>query len=151
MFNCCKNIRFEKIFVSGLIYMAIAFVVHQIEALLTMKYYLMHEYFGLWSQIMMPSLGATPPARFFIASMLFSFITGVVLAAFYDFVKGLLADNRCQKIFEFSGIVIILSFVFFSLTSYLLFNVPFVLLVSWFLSSFVILLLSVAAFVRVLD
>ena len=151
MVNCCKNIRFEKVFISGLIYTAIAFVAHQIEILLTMKYYLMHQYFGAWSLVMMPSLGATPPANFFILSILFSLVTGLSLAMFYEFVKSLLAGSCCQKVCQFSCLLVVMSFIFFSLPTYLIFNAPLALLISWFFTNIIISFLSAMVFVKVLD
>ena len=149
--SCCKNIRFEKVFVSSLAYMVIAFVVRQIELLLTMKYYLMHEYFNAWSLVMMPILGSTPPANFFILSILFSFVTGLVLALLYEFIKSLLADGCCKKACQFSCLLITMSLIFFSLPAYLLFNTPLALLVSWFFSQAIISYLVSLVFVKVLD
>ena len=151
MFNYCKNIRFEKVFISGLIYTAIAFVVHQIEILLTMKYYLMHQYFGAWSLVMMPSLGVTPPTNFFVLSILFSLMTGLSLAVFYEFVKSLLAGSRCQKICQFSCLPIAMFFIFFFLPTYLIFNAPLALLASWFFTNIIISFLSAMVFIKVLD
>lgn len=98
---------------------------------------------------MMPSAGP-PPASFLFASLLFSFLTGVTLAGFYDFVKSLLPKDKTQRIFCFTELVVVISFVLFSLPVYLLFNLPVALLVTWFISSVIIFLLSAAVFVRLL-
>ncbi|MBU4467000.1 hypothetical protein KKF47_02975, partial [Patescibacteria group bacterium] len=80
-----------------------------------MKYYLMHQYFGVWSLVMMPSLGVTPPANFFVISILFSLVTGLFLAVFYEFVKSLLAGSCCQKVCRFSCLLMAMFLVFFLL------------------------------------
>lgn len=149
MFDGIKKLQWQKIFISGFIFLIIAAIVRQFEVILTMTYYQMPEFFGVWSKLMMPSVGP-PPASFLFTSLLFSFLTGVTLAGFYDFVKSQLPKNKTQRIFCFTEVEVVLSLVFFSLPVYLLFNLPFVLLVSWFVSSAVIFLLSSAVFVKLL-
>ena len=149
MRECFNKIHWKKILTAGCIYSIIAFIVHQIEAVLTMNYYLMPEYFGVWSKVMMPKAGP-PPTSFFITSVLFSLATGVVLAVFYEYIKSLLPKDKWQRTVCFTKIVVRLSFVFFSLPTYLLFNLPFMLLVWWFISSVVIYFLAAIVFVRVL-
>ncbi len=149
MFDCCKKINWGKVFLAGLAYTAIAFVLRQLETMLTMNYYKMPEYFGVWSKLMMPGAGA-PPMSFFAVSLLFSFVTGVVLAAFYDLIKGLLSDGCCRKGLCFAGIIVCLSLVFFTLPAYLLFNLPCGLLTAWFVSSAAILYFASLTFARIL-
>lgn len=149
MFDGIKKLQWQKIFISGFIFLIIAAIVRQLEVILTMRYYQMPEFFGVWSKLMMPSVGP-PPASFLFTSLLFSFLTGVTLAGFYDFVKSLLPKNKTQRIFCFTELVIIISFVLFSLPVYLLFNLPVELLVTWFISSVIIFLLSAAVFVKLL-
>lgn len=149
--SCCKNVRLEKVFLGSLAYMVIAFVVRQTELLLTMKYYLMHQYFNTWSLVMMPTIGSTPPANFFILSILFSFVIGLILALSYEFVKSLLADGCCQKVCRFSCLLMAMFLVFFLLPTYLLFNAPLALLISWFFSQAIICLLTSMVFVKILD
>jgi hypothetical protein len=144
-----KKIQWKKVLTAGFIYLIIAFIIRQVEAVLTMNYYLMPEYFGVWSKLMMPKAGA-PPTSFFLTSILFSFITGVGLAIFYDCIKTLLPKDKWQRILCFTCLITGLSFLFFSLTAFLLFNLPFMLLVWWFISSVVIFFLTAAVFVRIL-
>ena len=149
MGECFKKIQWKKVLTAGFAYLVIAFVVRQAEVVLTMKYYLMPEYFGVWSKLMMPKAGP-PPTSFFITSILFSYITGVGLAAFYDYIKSLLSKDKWPKVFCFTKIVVGLSFVLFSLPTYLLFNLPFMLLIWWFVSSVVVFFLTAVFFVKVL-
>lgn len=149
MCDCLKKIQWKKVIAAGFVYTIVALVVRQIEAVLTMNYYKMPDYFGVWSKVMMPEAGP-PPMSFFLTSLLFSFITGVVLAAFYDFVKGLLPQDKWQKIFNFTCTVFVLSFVFFSLPVYLLINLPVGLMLWWLLSTIVIFFLTAIIFVKII-
>jgi len=147
--ECFKKINWKKVLTAGFVYLIIAFIIRQVEAILTMNYYTMPEYFGVWSKVMMPKAGPPPPS-FFITSLLFSFLTGVGLAVFYDWIKSLLPKDKWSRIFCFTCLITGLSFIFFSLTAFLLFNLPFMLLVWWFVSSVIIFFLTAMVFVRVL-
>ena len=149
---CCewaKKIKWSKVLQAGLIYMVIAFVVRQIEAFLTMSYYTDPQYFGVWSKIMMPKAGP-PPASFTILSLLFSYITGVTIAALYDYIKDLLPKKFWPRVLNFTDLVIGLMVVFFTLPIYLLLNVPPMLLIWWFISSVVIVFLGTIVFVKMI-
>lgn len=149
MCDCCKKIRWGKVLVAGFLFLIIATVIRQIEAILTMRYYLIPEYFGVWSRAMMPKAGP-PPTSFYLTSWVFSFITGVVLAGFYDLAKDFLGKTCCNKTCGFTCIMVALSLVFFSLPAYLLFNLPLVLLMSWFISSVIVFYLVAVVFGKVL-
>jgi len=146
---CFKKIRWGKVVLAALLYLVIATVVHQIETALTMRYYLMPEYFGVWSKVMMPKAGP-PPTGFFLTSLVFSFIGGLVLASFYDLAKDFLGKSCCSKTCGFVCWTVALSLVFFSLPAYLLLNLPLMLLVVWFISGAVILYLAALVFGKVL-
>jgi hypothetical protein len=75
-----KESSWKRVFLSGLIISVISFVVRQVEAVLTLKYYMMPQYFGVWSKVMMPAAGP-PPASFVVTSLVFTLVTGVSLAA----------------------------------------------------------------------
>ena len=150
---CCqwmKKIQWKKVLMAGLAYVVIAFVVHQVEAMLTMDYYIMPEYFSVWSKVMMLRAGP-PPMSFMIISLVFSYVTGVTLAAVYDFVKGLLPKKFWPKVINFSDLIIGLMVVFFTLPVYLLLNVPLGLLLAWLFSSVIIVVLGTMVFVKVLE
>lgn len=149
---CCvwmKKIQWKKALLAGVVYVIIATVVRQIEAILTMSYYTEPQYFGVWSKLMMPKSGP-PPASFMVWSLLFSYITGVTLAAGYDFIKDLLPKKFWTRVLNFTDLVICLMIVFFSLPVYLLLNLPMGLLLSWLVSGFIIVFSATAVFVKML-
>lgn len=133
-----QKIHWGKVLLSALTFTVISYVVHMIEALLTIKYYMMPQYFGLWSKLMMPSAGP-PPVAFTITSIVFAFVTGISIALIYYYLRDHLPPLGFRRAFYFADVLIATTFVFFTLPSYLMFNVPVGILVSWFISSFVIL------------
>jgi len=144
-----RKIQWKKALLAGVVFVIINTVVRQIEAFLTMNYYMMPEYFGVWSKIMMPTAGP-PPASFMVVSLLFSYVTGVTLAAVYDFIKDLLPKKFWLRVINFTDLIIGLMVVFFTLPVYLLLNVPVMLLVYWLASSVVIVFLGTVVFVKML-
>jgi uncharacterized membrane-anchored protein len=147
MIKWIREIVWGKVLLVGIIFTVVSTVVHQIEAVLTMKYYVDPQYFGVWSRLMMPSNGP-PPAEFMITSLIFSFATGVSIALIYYYLKDLLPKNVMRRTFLFADLLIATSFVFFTLPVYLMFNVPVGLLVSWFISSFLIITTASAVIVK---
>ncbi len=144
-----SKINWGKIGIVAFLYTLFATVVHQIEALVSLKYYMMSEYFGVWSKLMMPKAGP-PPQEFFIASTVLTFTTGVSLALVYCYIRDMLPKNNRERIFLFADLMIGLQFVFFTLPVYLLFHVPPILLVSWFVSNFIILVFTSFICVKVI-
>ena len=132
------KIAWGKLLLSALIFTVISYVVHIIEAMLTIKYYMMPQYFGLWSKLMMPSSGP-PPAAFTITSIVFAFVTGISVGLIYYYLRDHLPPVGFKRVFYFADILIATTFLFFTLPSYLMFNVPVGILVSWFISAFIIL------------
>ncbi|MEW6407173.1 MAG: hypothetical protein AB1465_00585 [Patescibacteria group bacterium] len=61
----------------SIFYVIITQVIHTVAAMLTMKYYLMEEYFPIWSRIMMPAEGA-PSTSFYYYSLAFGFISALL-------------------------------------------------------------------------
>ena len=133
-----KEFSAKKILLTSIIFTVISFVIRQIEALLTMNYYLMPQYFGAWSKLMMPSAGPPPP-MFMVTSLIFTFITGLSLTLIYYYLKDHLPSGGKKRVFYFADLMMGTYLVFFTLPTYLMFNVPGGLLVSWFISTFIIL------------
>ena len=133
-----SKISWRKALTVGFIYTVVATLIHQIEAFINLKYYMMPEYFGLWSKTMMPSAGP-PPMDFFIKSTVFTFTTGLSLSLVYYYIRDYLPKNFWERVFLYADLLVGLQFLFFTLPVYLLFNVPVGLLISWFISSFIIL------------
>ena len=149
MYHWLGNIRWNKVLVASVIFTIISFLIHQLETVLTLKYYLMPEYFSIWSRLMMPQTGP-PPISFMLTSILFSFLTGFVLAGFYDLIKDRLPVRRIYRIISFGDITFSLALVFFTLPTLLLFNLPFGLLFIWLVSTYLILIIAGAVFTRIL-
>lgn len=141
MIKWIEKIHWGKVLLVGLIYTIVSVVVRQVEMLWTMKYYLMPRYFGLWNPLMM-SKGGPPPMEFFIVSTIITFTTGISLTIVYYYLKDYLPKNFWKRSFFFTDLLIATSFIFFTLPSYLLFNIPIGLLVSWFASTFVTIVIT---------
>ena len=144
-----KEIDWKKVLLSGAIYTIIAFAIRQVEAILTMSYYIDPNYFGVWSKLMMPKEGP-PPASFMITSLVFTFVSGVSLALIYYYLRSHLPQNLKQRVFYFADLMVATYFIFFTLPAFLMFNVPAGLLISWFVSGFVILLSASFLFVKII-
>ncbi len=149
MFYWTKKIKWGKVFVAAFIYLIIANIIRQIEIALTINYYQMPEYFGVWSTIMMPAT-RPPPMSFFLVSLSITLITGIALAAFYDFIKEILPKKFWQKVISFTDIVIGLMLVLSYLPMYLLINLPLGLLGYWFVSNVIITFLNAIIFAKIL-
>jgi hypothetical protein len=133
-----NKISWGKVLLTAAIFTVISYAIHMIEALLTMKYYLDPAYFGVWSKLMMPSAGP-PPMAFTITSIIFAFVTGISIALIYYYLRDHLPPLGFKRAFYFADLLIATTFVFFTLPAYLMLNLPVGILVSWFVSSFVIL------------
>lgn len=144
-----KKISWGKLLLTSVIFTVISFVIHQIEALLTIKYYLMPQYLGVWSKLMMPSAGPPPPA-FMITSLILTFVTGISVTLIYYYLRDHLPPIGFKRAFYFADLLIATSFVFSTLPMYLMFNVPVGLLVSWFVSNFVILTVGAWVMVKII-
>ena len=144
-----KEFNFKKMFLSSVIFAVVSFVIHQIEAILTMKYYLDPAYSDLWSKLMMPNAGP-PPASFMITSLVFSFVTGISVTLIYYYLKDHLPKETRKRIFYFADLMVGTSFVFSTLPMYLMFNVPTALLLSWFVSNFIILTIASWVIVKII-
>lgn len=116
--------------------------------MLTIKYYLMPDYFGVWSKLMMPSAGPPPP-NFVITSLIITFVTGISVALIYYYLRDHLPPVGFKRVFYFADLLVATSFVFSTLPMYLMINIPVALLISWFLSNFVILTLGSWVLVKI--
>jgi hypothetical protein len=149
MLSLLPKLNWKRILIAGATYFIIAFILRQLEVIATMNYYLMPQYFGVWSQLMMPKAGPPPPL-FVLLSSLFTLITGIVLAGFYDLLKGVLSENWLGKVLGFTFVSTLLMLVFSYLPLYLLINLPLGLLVYWFVTGTISIFLSSLIFVKIL-
>jgi len=144
-----RKINWVSVLVSAFIYTVVAMIVHGLEAAIMMRYYVSPIYFGVWSKLMMPSAGPPPP-EFFLVSLIITFVSGICLALIYYYVQDLLPKKFWHRVTFFADLMIATSFVFSPLPSFLLFNLPWQLLVSWFVASFVIVLAASYTFVKLI-
>ncbi len=143
------KIRWGKVILVSIILLVIQMVIMNVEALFDMKYYVMPEYFPVWSKLMMPNAGP-PPAEFFIASTLFSFLSALVLACVYECFKTSLEKKFWPRVLGFTKLMALLSLVFAYLPMYMMINLPVMLIVSWFISGVLVILLGSIVFVKIL-
>lgn len=142
------KINIAKVLLIGMLYTLLTTVIRQIEALITLRYYTMPQYFGVWSKLMMPTTGP-PPLSFLTTSIILTFAGGISLALVYYYLRDMLPKDFRQRVLLFADLLIGLQFIFFTLPVYLLFNVPVELLVSWFISSFIILVITSFLLVKI--
>ena len=147
--NWARKINIGKLLLVAGIYTVAATILRQIEAVVSMKYYMSPEYFGVWSKIMMPSVGS-PPMEYFLSSVVITFATGLSITIIYYYMRDILPKNPRTRTFYFADIMIGTSFVFFTLPTYLLFNLPWQLHLSWFITTFIILLIGSYTIVKVI-
>lgn len=143
-----KMIKLNQLFLSAVVFAAISQVVHTIGAAAMMDYYTNPDYFPLWSTLMMPAEGP-PGSEFFMASIVISFVIGLVFAAVYQMIKGSIPGTGVKKGLNYGLLLFLLVGVPYTLTSYLILAIPTTLLMAWAVESFVIYLLSGLAFSNV--
>jgi hypothetical protein len=143
------RIRWSKVIAASLIVFIIDMVIRQIEVLLTMKYYLMPEYFGVWSKLMMPKAGPPPP-EFFVTSTLFSFLGALILACVYECIKTSLLKQFWPRVLGFTKLMTLLMLAFSYLPMFLLINLPQALIGTWLVTSILMTLIASIVFVKIL-
>ena len=139
----------KKIVLGGILFTIISEVIHTLEAFLTMKYYLMPDYFAVWSKVMMPTAGP-PPMSFYYYSIAFTLIVGLVFAAAYSILQRGIPAKGFGKGIHFGVLLYMISGVPFTTTTFLLVNLPLGLLVVWNISTFIIYLISGKIFEKVM-
>lgn len=137
-----KKTNYIGILIAAIIYVVIAEIVHVADTFLTMNFYLMPQYFSVWSKVMMPNAGP-PPMSFYVYSILFAFITGLIFAYIYNLIKNSVPGKKeLQKGICYGIILFLINGIPGFLSLYLLINLPFVLIVSWMIENFVIFLIG---------
>ena len=120
----------------------IAQIVHTLEAMLTMGFYLDPAYFPLWSKIMMPAAGAPPP-EFMLLSFLFSLIAWALFGfAFMSLGSAIREKDQVRKGLAFGSMIFLVAGLPMTMTMYLLISLPAGLLVSWMASGLVLYLVA---------
>jgi hypothetical protein len=70
----------------------IAQVIHTLESILTLDYYMDPAYFGVWSKIMMPTAGP-PPAAFYCYSVTFALVSWAIFGFVYEKLEGAIREK----------------------------------------------------------
>jgi len=129
------------VFIGALVYTVISLIVHMAGAIADMSYYLLPEYFAVWSKLMMPVAGP-PPIEFTYASLLFGFMAGLLFTYCYYLVRNSMPGKGIAKGLNYGMFVMLLAGLPFYLSITLLINLPQGLMLSWLLQTFIIYELS---------
>ena len=141
--------QLKQILYSGIAYTIIAFVINEVEAMFTMSYYTNPAYYGIWSKLMMSSAGP-PTLTFFIVSILFSLISGIIFAWFYSMVSESIPGKGTRRGLNYGLALFVVVGIPFTLTIYLLLAVPTMLLIYWAIASLIVYILSGFTFSKIM-
>jgi len=136
------KISLWRVLASGVLFAIVAQVLHTVCAFLAMSFYTNPDYFSVWSKIMMPAAGP-PPAYFYVYSLLFGLLGGILFALVYTVIKGGIPVKAIAKKGLFYGfLVFLVGGVPGYLALILLVNLPFALIIIWAAETLVINLLG---------
>jgi hypothetical protein len=138
-----------KITVAGVLFAIISQIIHTVESMATMNFYMDPTYFSVWSKMMMPTAGP-PPVEFYIYSLVFSLIAGIIYALIYSMIsKSIPGKTVVNKGLYFGFFLFLLSIPSF-LTMFMLINLPSLLLLYWSISGFIVYLIFGIVIVKLL-
>ncbi|HLD38806.1 MAG TPA: hypothetical protein VJB05_00660 [archaeon] len=126
---------------AGIVYAVISMVVNTLWAFIDMPYYLMQEYFAVWSKLMMPTAGP-PGVEFYVASFVFTLVAGLIFAGVYSRVKASIRGKGVRKGLRFGFGMFLISVIPGMFSLFLLINLPTALIISWTVSGLVTSLLG---------
>lgn len=130
--------KVKGIIIAAILFMIIAQVIHSFGAFATMGFYTEPEYFHLWSEIMMPGAGA-PGMEFYAVSLIFNFITALILTVFYVVIKGAVPGKfSLIKGVNYGIMLFVITAIPTFLSTTLLLNLPIVLSISWMIEALII-------------
>jgi hypothetical protein len=130
-----------KIIASGVFFAIISQIIHTMESIATMGFYTDPAYFGVWSKIMMPTAGP-PGTEFYIYSIVFSIISGIVLTVVFEMTKKGIPGKSLARQGLYFGMVLFLISLTWTMTLYLLVNLPALLLIYWSISGLIAYLIG---------
>ena len=135
-----KNIVW-KIALVAVLFLVVAQIVHTLGAMATMSYYMLEQYFPVWSGVMMPDGGA-PGGMFYLLSAVFNLITGLIFAlVFLAVEKGLKQKDKVKKGLLYGFLVFCVASIPGALSMVLLLNLPGMLIFVWTLEALIIYLI----------
>ena len=130
----------KKILMVAVAMTVIAQVIHILESILTLGYYMDPAYFGVWSKIMMPTAGP-PPAAFYYYSLVFALVSWATFGLVYEKLGGAIREKQeIKRGLEFGTLVFLVAGIPTVLTMYLLINLPSGLLATWTLVQLILYL-----------
>ena len=136
------KISLWRVLASGVLFAIVAQVLHTVCAFLAMSFYTNPDYFSVWSKIMMPAAGP-PPAYFYVYSLLFGLLGGILFALVYTVIKeGIPVKSIAKKGLFYGFLVFLVGGVPGYLALILLVNLPFALIIIWAAETLVINLLG---------
>ena len=134
--------NYLRILITAVILAIIAQIIHTIEAMLTMKYYMMEQLFPVWSKVMMPQAGPPPPS-FMYLSLAFGVLTAIIFVVLFITLKNAVPGKGwLGKGLAWGLITFLLADLSGMLMLYLLINLPKRLILAWAISGLVIKLIS---------
>jgi len=135
------KISWPGILAVAIAYVIIGQIVYIIGAMADMGYYTDPSYFAVWSKTMMPTAGP-PGMEFYIMSMAFQFISGLLFALVYTIVsKSIPGKGWKNKGLMYGFLVFLIAGIPSTLSMILLINLPLGLILSWMLQGLVSYLL----------
>jgi hypothetical protein len=129
-----KKIRVLRVLLTGLIFAIIAQIINSLGAYMTMSYYLLKDYFPVWSKLMMPAAGP-PPVYFFVLSFVFNFVIGALFALVYTLIKTALPKPTWLRGLYYGLLVFLVGGIPGYFAMVLLINLPFGLVLFWAVES----------------
>jgi hypothetical protein len=136
-FECWFNFFSWRVLVGGLVFAALAQIIHTVGAFLTMSFYTDPAYFNLWSRLMMTPSGGFS-TNFIWYSLGVNFFIGLVFASMYRWVSCCFCGQGLEKGLCFGWLLFLIESVPLVLTTLLLLNVPLGLLSFWLVESFIV-------------
>jgi hypothetical protein len=148
-------VKIWRIFLAAVIFTVISEIINMAGSFLTMNFYTDSNYFAVWSKIMMPAAGP-PPSSFYYYSIAFTFISGLIFSFIFSKVKDVKIDSLIKANVWWKngtryGIAVwLLASIPWTFTTYLLINLPSMLLVYWAISGLLVYILSGIAIAKIL-
>ncbi len=132
------KIKVWRVFWAGILFAVLAQIIHTIGAWLTMGYYIIPQYFPVWSKLMMPTAGP-PPSSFYVYSILFGVVSGILIAMVYLVVKNSVPGKTVVKRgLNYGLLVFLVGGIPCYLSMLLLINLPSALVLHWAIETLVI-------------
>lgn len=131
-----------KVLVATIIFVVVSQTIHTLGAFFGMKYYLMPEYFPVWSKIMMPEPGP-PPMKFTLMSIGVSVLTGLIYSLlYYTIMESVPGKNGFRRGISLGLILFFVAGLPNLLSMVLLINLPLQLVIFWLVETFLISIIA---------